>query len=111
LIGLYGLVSYTVTRRTQEIGIRMAIGANRRDVLRMVIRQGLTLSLIGVAIGGIATIGVAKLIMIGLVGLGRLSPVTFVAVPLLLIAVTVAACYIPARRASLVNPLSALRYE
>jgi predicted permease len=111
LIGLYGLVSYTVTRRTQEIGIRMAIGANRKDVLRMVIRQGLTLSLIGVAIGGIATIGVAKLIMVGLVGLGRLSPVTFIAVPMLLIAVTVAACYIPARRASMVNPLSALRYE
>ena len=111
LVGLYGLISYSVTRRTQEIGIRMAIGANRPSVLRMIIRQGLTLSLIGVAIGSLATIGVARLIAAGLIGLGSVSPITFVVVPLLLIVVALAACYIPARRASLVDPIKALRYE
>jgi predicted permease len=111
LVGLYGLISYSVSRRTQEIGIRMAIGANRLSVLRMIIRQGLILSLIGVAIGSVASFGVARLIATGLVGLGRLSPVTFIVVPVLLIIVAVAACYIPARRASLVDPITALRYE
>jgi predicted permease len=111
LVGLYGLISYSVSRRTQEIGIRMAIGANNADVLKMIIRQGLTLSLLGVALGGVATLGVARLLTVGLAGLGTMSPVTFLVVPLLLIAVTLAACYIPARRASLVDPISALRYE
>ena len=111
LVGLYGLITYSVTRRTQEIGIRMAIGANKADVLKMIIRQGLTLSLLGVALGGVATFAVARLLAAGLAGLASMSPITFVLVPLLLIVVTLAACYIPARRASLVDPISALRYE
>jgi predicted permease len=111
LVGLYGLIAYSVSRRTREIGIRIAIGAERMQVLKMVIRQGLTLALTGVGIGSLATIGVAKLIATGLVGLGSLSPTTFIAVPALLVAVTLVACYIPARRASLVDPITALRYE
>jgi predicted permease len=111
VIGLYGLIAYSVSRRTQEIGIRMAIGANKRDVLKMIIRQGLTLSLLGIAVGGLASIAVARLLAAGLAGLGSMSPVTFVAVPILLVLVTLAACYIPARRASLVDPMVALRYE
>jgi predicted permease len=111
VIGLYGLIAYSVSRRTQEIGIRMAIGANKRDVLKMIIRQGLTLSLLGIAVGGLASIAVARLLAAGLAGLGSMSPVTFVAVPILLVLVTLTACYIPARRASLVDPMVALRYE
>jgi predicted permease len=111
LIGLYGLIAYSVSRRTREIGIRIAVGADRAQVLKMVIRQGLTLALTGVGVGSLATIGVAKLIATGLVGLGKLSPTTFIAVPMLLVAVTLVACYIPARRASQVDPITALRYE
>jgi predicted permease len=111
LVGLYGLIAFSVARRTREIGIRIAIGADRRQVLKMVIGQGLALALIGVAIGGVATIGVAKLIATGLVGLGRLSPATYILVPVLLVIVAIAACYVPARRASQVDPITALRYE
>ncbi len=111
LVGLYGVVAYSVSRRTQEIGIRMAIGANKQTVLRMIIRQGLTLSLLGIAVGGVATFAVARVLVAGLAGLGAMSPVTFVAVPILLVLVTLAACYIPARRASMVDPMVALHYE
>jgi len=111
LIGLYGLVAYSVSRRTQEIGIRMALGARRKDVLRMVLRQGLLLSGIGIAIGLAASVGVRSLLSIGLVGLGVTSPIVLVIVPLSLVVVTMAACYLPARRASLIDPLRALRYE
>jgi macrolide transport system ATP-binding/permease protein len=111
LVGLYGVVAYSVSRRTQEIGIRMAIGANKQTVLRMIIRQGLTLSLLGIAVGGVATFAIARVLVAGLAGLGAMSPVTFVAVPILLVLVTLAACYIPARRASMVDPMVALHYE
>ncbi|HTS47264.1 MAG TPA: ABC transporter permease [Bryobacteraceae bacterium] len=111
LIGLYGLIAYSVSRRTQEIGIRMALGAGRRDVLRMVLRQGLLLSGIGIAIGLVAAAGLRNLMALGLVGLGVTSPAVLVIVPLALIVVTMLACYFPARRASLIDPLRALRYE
>ncbi len=111
LIGLYGLIAYSVSRRTQEIGIRMALGAGRMDVLRMVLRQGLLLSGIGIAIGLVAAAGLRNLMALGLVGLGVTSPVVLVFVPLALIVVTMLACYFPARRASLIDPLRALRYE
>jgi ABC-type antimicrobial peptide transport system permease subunit len=111
LIGLYGLIAYSVSRRTQEIGIRMAMGARSPDVLLMVLRQGLVLSLIGIAIGFVASIGVRNLLAKGLVGVGVTSPAVLVIVPLALILVTMAACYMPARRASHVDPIRALRYE
>jgi predicted permease len=111
LIGLYGLVAYSVSRRTQEIGIRMALGARRMDVLRMVLRQGLMLSGIGIAIGLAGSAAVRNLLALGLVGLGIASPAVLVIVPLILIVVTMAACIVPARRASLVDPIRALRYE
>jgi predicted permease len=111
LIGLYGLIAYSVSRRTQEIGIRMALGAHRSDVLRMVLRQGFVLSIIGVAIGLVTSIGLRKVMAVGLVGLGTTNPVVLVIVPLALVLVTMAACYLPARRASQVDPIRALRYE
>ena len=111
LVGLYGLIAYSVSRRTQEIGIRMAIGANKRHVLRMVIRQGLVLSLAGIAVGSVATYGVVRLLTAALAGFSSMNPITFIFVPMLLIFVTLAACYIPARRASRVDPMIALRYE
>jgi predicted permease len=111
LVGLYGLITYSVARRTQEIGIRMAIGADRRSVLRMILRQGLTLSLFGIAVGGVITVAVKKVLTAALSGLGSLNTITLVVVPIVLVVVTLAACYIPARRASMVDPMVALRYE
>ncbi len=111
LIGLYGLVAYSVARRTREIGIRMAIGADKSDVLKMVLRQGLMLSLAGIVIGGVASVVVARLLTAALVGLGTPNPATYVIVPATLICLTMAASYFPARRASLVDPLVALRYQ
>jgi putative ABC transport system permease protein len=111
LIGLYGLMAYSVSRRTQEIGIRMALGAHRTDVLKMVLGQGFVLSILGVAIGLLASLGVRRLLALGLVGLGDSSPAVLLIVPLALILVTIAACYLPARRASQVDPIRALRWE
>jgi predicted permease len=111
LVGLYGLVAYSVARRTREIGLRMAIGADRSDVLKMVLRQGFILSTVGILVGGVATIAVARLLAAGMVGIGTPNPATYIIVPLLLMGFTTAASYIPARRASLVDPISALREE
>lgn len=111
LIGLYGLVAYSVARRTHEIGVRMAIGADRADVLKMVLKHGLSLSLLGIVIGGVISLATSRLLAAGLVGLGKPNPATYVAVPLLLLIVTLSACYLPARRASRVDPMKALRYE
>jgi predicted permease len=111
LVGLYGLVAYSVARRTREIGLRMAIGADRSDVLKMVLRQGFILSTVGILVGGVASIGVARLLAAGMVGIGTPNPATYVIVPLLLMGLTTAASYIPARRASLVDPMTALRDE
>lgn len=111
LIGLYGLVAYSVTRRTREIGIRIAIGATKSDVLTMVLRQGLGLAGAGVLLGGVASVAVARLLAAALAGLGTPSPATYVIVPVALIGMTFAASYFPARRASRVDPLVALRYE
>jgi putative ABC transport system permease protein len=111
LVGLYGIVSYSVARRTREIGVRMAIGAGRTEVLKMVLRQGMTLSLAGILVGGAASVAVARLLSAGMAGLGTPNLATYVVVPILLIGLTVAASYIPARRASKLDPLRALRYE
>jgi predicted permease len=111
LIGLYGLVAYWVARRTREIGVRMALGASRADVLKMVLRQGLVLSIAGIVIGGLVSVAVARLLTAGLIGLGKPNPATYVAVPIMLLLVTLASCYVPAYRASKVDPMAALRYE
>ncbi len=111
MIGLYGTMAYSVMRKTHEIGIRMALGANPSNVLSMVIRQGLTLTLIGVAIGIVAALGVTRLISSMIYGVTPYDPATFVLVAVVLVAVALLACYIPARRAMKVDPMVALRYE
>jgi predicted permease len=110
-IGMYGVISYSVVQRTQEIGIRMALGAERRNVLGMVLGQGARLSGLGIAIGIVAALAVTRLMDGFLYGVRATDPLTFVGVSLLLLAVALLACYIPARRAMRVDPMIALRYE
>jgi predicted permease len=110
-MGLYGIMSYAVVRRTNEIGIRMALGARRGDVLWMVMRETLALVIIGVAIGLAASLGVARLISSLLFGLTATDPMTIAVATLMLVAMAALAGYLPARRASRVDPLVALRYE
>ena len=110
-IGLYGLLSYEVTRRTRELGIRMALGAQRKDLLRLVVGQGILLVLVGAAIGIGAAIGVTRFMSAMLYGIHANDPLTFIGVAVLLTVVALAACYIPARRAMRVDPIIALRHE
>ncbi len=110
-VGLYGVMSYSVSRRTREIGIRMALGAQTGGVQRLIIRQGRLLALVAMALGLAAALAVAKLFAAFLYGVRPYDLVTFTAVPLFLAAVALLACWIPARRAARVDPLTALRYE
>ncbi len=110
-MGIYGVTNYAVTQRTQEIGIRMALGARVRDVLKLVLREGLSLALIGAAIGLAGALAVTRVMSTLLFGVAPTDLGTFTAVALVLIAVAFLACYIPARRATKVDPLVALRYE
>lgn len=110
-VGLYGVISYAVVQRTHEIGVRMALGAKPVDVLRLVIRQGMGLTIIGLIVGVAVGSVVTRVLSDMLYGVGTRDPLTFVGAPLLLLVVAFLACYIPARRATRIDPLVALRYE
>jgi len=110
-IGIYGLMAYSVQQRTQEIGIRMALGASAQDVRKMVVRQGMALALAGVIIGVAAALGVTRLMASLLYGVTPRDPIAMTSVALLLVGVALAATYLPARRASQMDPVESLRYE
>ncbi len=113
-VGIYGVISYSVAQRIHEIGIRMALGAHKRDVFRMVVGQGLALALAGLAIGVVAALILTRVLSsfsLLLYGVGASDPVTFITVSVMLLFVTVVACYIPTRRAMRVDAMVALRYE
>ncbi len=110
-IGLYGVISYSVARRTHELGVRTALGATRNDVLTMIVRQGLVLVLLGVAIGIPAAVALTRVIASQLFGVTPTDPATFAAASAVFVGIALLACSIPARRATKVDPLVALRAE
>jgi predicted permease len=111
LMGLYAVVSYAVSQRTREIGVRMALGAARADVLKLVVREGMRLSFVGIAIGLLLAAGLGAILSKVLYGLAPIDPLVFGGVTLLLLGVSALACWVPARRAARVDPLVSLRCE
>jgi ABC-type antimicrobial peptide transport system permease subunit len=111
MLGVYGVVSFSAVQRTKEIGIRMALGGTSRDVLGLVLRQGLWLLIAGLVVGLLMTLGISRVMARVLVGVSPSDPLTYVSVVVLLSAIALLACYIPARRAMRVDPMVALRHE
>lgn len=110
-VGIFGVMNYSVTLRTREIGLRMALGAQQRDVLRLILKQGLLLTLIGIAISIAGALALTRVMSRLLFGVAATDPATFAAIVLLLSLVSLIACYVPARRATRVDPMTAMRYE
>ena len=110
-IGLYSAISYSVAQRTRELGIRLALGAQRSDLLRLILQQGMTVVAVGILFGIVASIGLTRLIATLLYGISATDPITFLTLSLALLLVALVACWLPARRASAVDPMVALHTE
>jgi putative ABC transport system permease protein len=111
LVGVFGVISFTVSQRTQEIGIRMAMGAGQGSILKMILRQGILIVFAGLAAGVLLALGMASLVGNFVSGISPYDPLTYISVSAMLVLVALFACYVPARRATRVDPMIALRYE